>query len=76
MSGNPGGENEVEAPETNHSKKASPGDHSGGHGGHEDDDEEVRKCGQKIIQPNTIAENTKSSSRILQSCQLFFLTRY
>ncbi|XP_049677586.1 V-type proton ATPase 116 kDa subunit a 4 isoform X2 [Accipiter gentilis] len=40
LSGNPGGENEVDVPETNHSKKASQGDHSGGHGGHEDDDEE------------------------------------
>uniref|UniRef100_A0A8B9BMV9 V-type proton ATPase subunit a n=1 Tax=Anser brachyrhynchus TaxID=132585 RepID=A0A8B9BMV9_9AVES len=37
---NTGGENEVDAPETNHSKKASQGDHSGGHGGHEDDEEE------------------------------------
>ncbi|XP_063176412.1 V-type proton ATPase 116 kDa subunit a 4 isoform X2 [Chroicocephalus ridibundus] len=40
ISGNPGGENEVDVPETNHSKKAAQGDHSGGHGGHEDDDEE------------------------------------
>ncbi|KAM6419170.1 V-type proton ATPase 116 kDa subunit a 4 isoform 2-T2 [Pluvialis apricaria] len=40
ISGNPGGENEVDVQDTNHSKKASQGDHSGGHGGHEDDDEE------------------------------------
>ncbi|XP_074682079.1 V-type proton ATPase 116 kDa subunit a 4 isoform X2 [Strix aluco] len=40
ISGDPEGENEVDVPETNHSKKASQGDHSGGHGGHEDDDEE------------------------------------
>ncbi|POI27785.1 hypothetical protein CIB84_008465, partial [Bambusicola thoracicus] len=35
--GNTVGENEVDAPETNHTKKASRGDHSGGH---EDDEEE------------------------------------
>jgi len=40
------GENEVNAPETNHTKKASQGDHSGGH---EDDEEEVRKCKQKEL---------------------------
>uniref|UniRef100_A0A672UQ42 V-type proton ATPase subunit a n=1 Tax=Strigops habroptila TaxID=2489341 RepID=A0A672UQ42_STRHB len=33
-------QNEIDVPETNHSKKASQGDHSGGHGGHEDGDEE------------------------------------
>lgn len=49
ISGNSGGENEVDVPETNHSKKASQGDHSGGHGGHEGEDEEVRKFGQKIV---------------------------
>lgn len=76
ISGNPGGENEVDVPETNHSKKASQGDHSGGHGGREDDDEEVRKCGQKIIQTHTIVEDTKSSRRLLQNCQPFFLIRY
>ncbi|NWH25684.1 V-type proton ATPase 116 kDa subunit a 4 isoform X1 [Grus americana] len=40
ISGNPQAENEVDFPETSHSKKASQGDHSGGHGGHEDNDEE------------------------------------
>ncbi|XP_057276530.1 V-type proton ATPase 116 kDa subunit a 4 isoform X2 [Pezoporus wallicus] len=40
VSGNPGGENEIDVPETNHSKKASYEEHSGGHGGHEDGDEE------------------------------------
>jgi len=43
------GENEGNAPETNHTKKASQGDHSGGHGGDEDGEEEVRKCGQKEL---------------------------
>lgn len=76
VSGNPGGENEVDVPETNHSKKASQGDHSGGHGGHGEDDEEVRRCGHKIIQTDTIVKDTKSSRRLLQSCQPFFLTRY
>lgn len=76
MSGNPGGENEVDVPEINHAKKASQGDNSGNHGGHGDDDEEVRRCGQKIIQTDTIVEDTKSRRRLLQSCQPFFLTRY
>ncbi|KAK2539653.1 Atp6v0a4 [Columba guinea] len=40
VSGNPGGENEVDVPEINHAKKASQGDNSANHGGHGDDDEE------------------------------------
>lgn len=59
ISGNSGGENEVDVPETNHSKKASQGDHSSGHEGHEGDNEEVRKFGQKIVQTNTIVEGSQ-----------------
>ncbi|XP_061227927.1 V-type proton ATPase 116 kDa subunit a 4 isoform X2 [Neopsephotus bourkii] len=40
LSGNSGGENEIDVAETNNSKKASHEEHSGGHGGHEDGDEE------------------------------------
>ncbi|XP_037245768.1 V-type proton ATPase 116 kDa subunit a isoform X4 [Falco rusticolus] len=39
ISGNPGGENEVDVPETSSSKKGSHGDNSGGHEGHDDDEE-------------------------------------
>lgn len=45
--GNTVGENEVDAPETNHTKKASQADHGGG--AHEDDEEEVRTCEQKEL---------------------------
>lgn len=71
LSGNPGGENEVDVPETNHSKKASQGDHSGGHGGHEDDDEEVRKCGQKIIQTDTIVADAKFKQKAFAELPAF-----
>lgn len=50
---NSGGENEVDVTETSHAKKDSQGGHSGGHEGHDGDDEEVRKFGQKIVQTNT-----------------------
>ncbi|XP_027639887.1 V-type proton ATPase 116 kDa subunit a 4 isoform X3 [Falco peregrinus] len=39
ISGNPGGENEVDVPETSSSKKGSHGDNGGGHEGHDDDEE-------------------------------------